>query len=228
MTSFSTVSAIQQTLLMTVLLLALILSLFSLIAAFGYEKKKLNVFADAGLFLFLFVVLTVLANIFSQIHEEYSLDISFPLPMWLLWCVAGAAVFCTVYKTVMRYRRRDENLSRNSVKQAMDMFPCAVCYFAPSGDVKLCNLQMYRLFHGLAQKELQNLNDLTQALGECDEKSGIIRLSEISDAYLFPNGKVWQYSQNSVVANGVTYTEALFSEITELYEKEFGVAPPDG
>ena len=78
---------------------------------------------------------------------------------------------------------------------------------------------MHRLFYRLAQNELQTLDELTQALSECDSKSGIVRLSDQRQTYLFPDGKVWRYSQTEVVAEGVTYTEALFSDVTELYEK---------
>ena len=216
---FSEASSVQQSLLLTALMAVLILSLFSLFAVFGNEKKRLYGLIDTGLFLLLFITLTVLANSFSQIHEEHRAGIPFPLPMWLLWCVTGAAFIYLVLEATLRYRRRDEHLGRNCVKQAMDMFPCAVCYFAPSGDVKLCNLQMHRLFHRLAQKELQTQEDLTQALGDCDERSGIIRLSDVRQTYLFPDGKVWRYSQSKITANGKVYTEALFADVTELYEK---------
>lgn len=219
MTLFSEVSSAQQSFMMTALLIVLIFSLFSLITDSANEKRKLYRFTDTGLFLLLFVILTVLANIFSQISEGNSAVISFPLPMWLLRCITGTAFIYLIYQSVIRYRRRERHLSRNSVKQAMDIFPCAVCYFAPSGEVKLCNLQMYRLFHSIAQKELQTLEDLTQALSECDDKSGIIRLSDMRRTYLFPDGKVWRYSQNEIIAKGTAYTEALFSDVTELYEK---------
>lgn len=219
MTLFSDAPAAQQSLLLTALLFVLILSLFSLCNAFGNEKRRLYGLIDGGLFLLLFVALTVLANSFSRIHEQNRPGISFPLPLWLLWCATGAVFVYLVVEATLRYRRRDAYLSRNCVKQAMDRFPCAVCYFAPSGDVKLCNLQMHRLFHRLAQKELQTLTDLTQALGDCDERSGIIRLSDVRQTYLFPDGKVWRYSQSEVTANGKVYTEALFADVTELYEK---------
>ena len=216
---FSDASAAQQSLLMAALLFVLILSLFSLFTAFGSGKKRLHGSVGVGVFLLLFPLLTVLAADFSRIHEENRAGISFPLPMWLLWCVTGAAFVLLVLEAVLRYRRRDAQLGRNCVKQAMDLFPCAVCYFAPSGDVKLCNLQMHRLFHRLAQKELQTLTDLTQALSECGERSGVIRLPDVRHTYLFPDGKVWRYSQSEVSANGTTYTEALFTDVTELYEK---------
>lgn len=212
-------STTEQSLLMISLLLVLIFSLFSLIAAFGNEKFRLYRYIDTVLFLLLFVILTILTNIYSQINDGHLVCISFPFPIWLLWCITGMAFFYLICETVMRYRRRREYLGRNSVKQAMDMFPCVVCYFAPSGAVKLCNLQMHRLFHYLAQKELQTLNDLTQALSECDNQNGIIRFSDERQTYLFPDGKVWRYSQSEVVAEGITYTEAVFSDVTELYEK---------
>ena len=199
---FSNASAAQQSLLMTALLFVLILSLFSLFTAFGSEKRRLYGMIDVGLFLLLFVTLTILANSFLRTHEENQTGIPFPLPMWLLWCVTGAAFVYLALEAAVRYRRRDAHLGRNCVKQAMDLFPCAVCYFAPSGDVKLCNLQMHRLFHRLAQKELQTLTDLTQALGDCDERSGVIRLSDVRQTYLFPDGKVWRYSQSKITVNG--------------------------
>lgn len=219
MTLFYQSSAVEQSSLMVTLLLTLIFSLFSLITAFGSGKSRLCKYIDIGLFLLLFVILTILANIYSQIDDGYPISISFPLPMWLLWFITGAAVLYLICETLRRYRRRDEYLNRNSVKQAMDTLPNAVCYFEPSGAVKLCNLQMHRLFHRLAQSELQTLDELTQALSECDRKSGIIKLSDERQTYLFPDGKVWRYSQAAVFAENVTYTEALFSDVTELYEK---------
>lgn len=216
---FSDATAMQQSLLLTALLLVLTLSLLFLFTAFGNEKRRLYGIIDIGLFLLLFATLTILANSFLRIHEGNRLGIPFTLPMWQLWCATGAAFGYLVVEAVLRYRRRDDHLGRNCVKQAMDLFPCAVCYFAPSGDVKLCNLQMHRLFHHLAQKELQTLTDLTQALSDCDERSGIIRLSNVRQTYLFPDGKVWRYSQSEITANGKVYTEALFADVTELYEK---------
>lgn len=219
MTFFPEASSAQQSLLMTALLAVLIFDIFSLFTAFRNEIRRLYGLMDSGLFLLLFVTLTVLANSFYQIHEENNRGIVFPLPMWVLWCVTGAAFVCLVIETAVRYRRRNERLDGCCVKQAMDMLPCAVCYFSPSGDVKLCNLQMHRLFHCMAQKELQTMDDLTQALGECSDRSRIVRLSDVRQTYLFPDGKVWRYSQSRIIANGTTYTEALFSDVTELYEK---------
>lgn len=58
MTLFYQAFPAEQSLLMVALLLTLISSLFSLIAAFGSEKSRLYKYMETGLFLLLFVILT--------------------------------------------------------------------------------------------------------------------------------------------------------------------------
>lgn len=119
----------------------------------------------------------------------------------------------------MRLRRKDGN--RSSIKEAVDTLPAGVCYFTESGMVKLCNKQMFRLFRSLAQADLQTLEELRTALGECDGRTGVLHLPGPRPVYLFPDGKAWAYTESSVTAkDGNTYTEAMFSNVTELYEKK--------
>ncbi len=118
------------------------------------------------------------------------------------------------------FSSENRGLGRNSIKQAFDTLPSAVCYFAPSGIVKLCNFQMHRLFRTLAQSDLQTFNELQQALKECDGKSGVIKLSDERQTYLFPDGTVWRYAQTEVTAPSIgKYTETIFFDVTKLYEK---------
>lgn len=42
-------------------------------------------------------------------------------------------------------RLKDKYELRVAVKEALDTLPTAVCYFTPSGTVKLCNTAMYDL-----------------------------------------------------------------------------------
>ncbi|HCI60231.1 MAG TPA: hypothetical protein DE313_05405 [Ruminococcus sp.] len=79
---------------------------------------------------------------------------------------------------------------------------------------------MDNLFRTIAQSDLQTLAELQDALSDCDACSGVIRLSQERQTYLFPDGKAWRYRQTEVKAeDGVVYTEAVFSDITELYNK---------
>ena len=155
-----------------------------------------------------------------KINIQQPYEILLPLPMWLLWCIVGVSSVLLICEAVVEYRQRGKNLSHSFVKQAIDTLPDGICYFAPSGAVKLCNLQMHRLFRSLAQSDMQSFEELQEALEECDTKSGIIRLSDVRQTYLFPNGKAWRYSQTEITASdGVVYTEVIFSDVTELYEK---------
>lgn len=106
---------------------------------------------------------------------------------------------------------------RVAVKEALDTLPSAVCYFTATGTIKLCNTAMYDLIRRITQNDLQSLAELNEALEGCNKTTGIIRDGNV---FLFPDGHAWQYSAGEVTtANGRVYTEAVFSDVTELYEK---------
>ena len=220
MKNFYLSSALAQTILLVALFLTLILSLFLQLTAYGRQRDKWKRYLHLSVFLFLFILLAVLADASSQINEGLQYKTWLPLPMWLLWCITFAADFLMIWDIAGLCRLRRQALGRDSIKQALDMLPSGICYFAPSGRVKLCNRQMDSLFHTISQGALQTLAELQDALSDCDACSGVIRLSWERQTYLFPDGKAWRYRQSEVKASdGVTYTEAVFSDITELYNK---------
>ena len=106
---------------------------------------------------------------------------------------------------------------RWAVKEALDTRPSAVCYFTAAGNVKLCNTAMYDLIRKITQNDLQTLDELNEALDSCNQNTGVIREGNL---FLFPDGHAWQYSVDKVTAaDGRIYTEAVLSDVTELYEK---------
>lgn len=114
-------------------------------------------------------------------------------------------------------RLRNKYALRIAVKEALDTLPTAVCYFNSSGAVKLCNSVMYDLFRKITQSDLQSFDELQKALDDCDQSTGIVRDGNV---FLFPTGRAWQYSAEKVrTADGKVYTETVFSDVTELYEK---------
>ena len=220
MKNFYLSSALAQTILLVALFLTLILSLFLQLTAYGRQRDKWKRYLHLSVFLFLLILLSVLADASSQINEGLQYKTWLPLPMWLLWCITFAADFLMIWDIAGLCRLRRQALGRDSIKQALDMLPSGICYFAPSGRVKLCNRQMNSLFHTISQGDLQTLAELQDALSDCDACSGVIRLSWERQTYLFPDGKAWRYRQSEVKASdGATYTEAVFSDITELYNK---------
>lgn len=220
MKNFYLSSAPAQTMLLVALFLTLIFSLFLLIAAYGRQRDKRKSILRLSVFLFFLILLSVLADAFSRMTEGMAYRTWLPLPMWLLWCVTFAADLLLLWDMAGLRRLGKQTLSRDSIKQALDMLPSGICYFTPSGSVKLCNRQMDSLFRTVAQSDLQTLAELQDALSDCDACSGVICLSKEMQTYLFPDGKAWRYRQTGVKASdGVVYTEAVFSDITELYNK---------
>lgn len=114
-------------------------------------------------------------------------------------------------------RIKKKHALRWAVKEALDTLPSAVCYFTAAGNVKLCNTAMCDLIRKITQNDLQTLDELNEALDSCNQNTGVIREGNL---FLFPDGHAWQYSIDKVTAaDGRIYTEAVLSDVTELYEK---------
>lgn len=114
-------------------------------------------------------------------------------------------------------RIKKKHALRWAVKEALDTLPSAVCYFTAAGNVKLCNTAMCDLIRKITQNDLQTLDELNEALDSCNQNTGVIREGNL---FLFPDGHAWQYSVDKVTAaDGRIYTEAVLSDVTELYEK---------
>lgn len=219
MKTFCLVSAGQQTLLMTALFLTLILSLFLLLTVFGRHRSRGKRYLHIFVFLFLFLFLYVLTDAFAKLNAGLEPAVRPDAPMWLLWCVVAAADALFLWEIDRLRRTRGRTLGRGCVKEAMDRLPSGICYFTADGAVKLCNLQMHRLFRTLADSDLQQLSELRGAI-DSGGTGNTVRLPEDRNTFLFPDGRVWRYRQTQVTDHdGNVYTEAIFSDLTELYKK---------
>ena len=174
MKNFYLSSASAQTMLLVAMFLTLILSLFLLLAAYGRQLDKWKKYLHLSVFAFFLILLSVLADAFSRMTEGLAYKAWLPLPMWLLWCITFAADLLLIWDIAGLRRLGRQALSRDSVKQALDMLPSGICYFTPSGSVKLCNGQMDSLFRRIAQSDLQTLAELQDALSSCDADSEVI------------------------------------------------------
>lgn len=105
-----------------------------------------------------------------------------------------------------------KRIGHGSIKEAMDTLPAGICYFTKYGTIRLCNAQMYRLYHMLAGRDLQTLAELRRALENCE---GCVK-KDVNGGYRFPDGKVWYYQESQIIAGDQeTYTEVFFLEMTE-------------
>ena len=221
MKTFYLCSPAWQSLLLVVLFLSMIFSLFILTALLRNRREKGKRYLNGALFLGLFALLVILADAFEKQGQGLAPALTLPVPMLLLWAVTVAADLLLLWELIGLYRDMGQRLNRNSVKEAMDRLPSGICFFTKSGSVKLCNLQMHRLFRSLAQKDLQHLDELQEALEGCGPDTGVICLSRDLQNYLFPDGRVWRCRMSQIKdKEGVPYTEVIFSDLTEQYERE--------
>ena len=220
MRPFYDASNTEQSLLLCATFLTLVFSLVTVMFAHSRQRVRGIHYVGPASFWGLFVLLSYETDAFAHIKVAQRGTDWLPLPTVAFWGAVALAALALVGELLTLRRQSARALGRDSIKQAMDTLPEAVCYFLPSGAVKLCNLQMHRLFHALAQSDLQSRDELAGALARCDGESAVKRLSAERQTYLFPDGRVWCYYQHDVVArDDVTYTEAVFFDATELYEK---------
>ena len=137
MNTFYLSSTAQQTLLMLCLFCSMIVTLFYIIVSYERAQSKRNICLNAVMFMVLFALLSVLGDAFRKIEQQQPYTAILPFPMWLLWCVVGISIILPVFETVALYRQKGKNLSRRSVKQAIDtqfvifllqgLSSCAIC-----------------------------------------------------------------------------------------------------
>ena len=85
MKNFYLSSALAQTILLVALFLTLILSLLLQLTAYGRQRDKWKRYLHLSVFLFLLILLSVLADASSQINEGLEYKTWLPLPMCCLF-----------------------------------------------------------------------------------------------------------------------------------------------
>ncbi len=220
---FCLISTAGRSLLPAALFGAVLISLAAAVLVFQMRREKWLQALNTTAFLLLFVLLNV---VFSKIDRQGDTHGSIDLLTGLLWIIICTAAVTGTLEILLLRKQTGKTIGRNSVKQAIDSLPSAICWFTEEGTVKLCNLQMYRLFRMLAGRDLQMYAEICTALEDCPEgktnsrQIGVIRLSGERQTYLFPDGSVWKYSRKEIAASdGRRYIEAMFSNVTGLYEK---------
>ncbi len=184
---------------MTGLFSVLCLLLFYLI--WTYDCRKTALWIGTALFtvvLFVFFVL-LYTNMFPNWRK--------PALLWSATFLLAGAV-CTLL--FLNWRRVQQNLSGTSIKEAMDNLPMAGCYFLENGRVKICNRQMYQLIFSATGQELQSYQQLRDTLDYTVPKTA-------DGSYLFPDQTVWNFAERQLQEDGISYTEAILFNVTDLY-----------
>ena len=210
---FYQISSVHQTVLLTVIFLTMLTVVFLICVCAADKRGRPNTVIAVILFLVMFVLEETLCE--ETVHAK-----GLPVPAWALWVFTAGADMWLAIRLVKWQRYIRDSISLFSIKRAMDAVPAAVCFFSPSGEVKLCNPQMYALFRDIAQRDLQSLDEFSEALKRCTGEAGVLQDSADANTFIFPNGRVWHYSRREIrISDRGFYTEILFTDITELHEK---------
>lgn len=202
MTLWNFASSAERLLLMLGVFLVLCMQLFYLLWAVEYCRAKRYCFT-AVTFVLSFVFLMALCD------TDWMADV----PMWEVWLILFLLAAFSISMLQSHAKVTKENITRSSIKEAMDDLPIAGCYFTAKGRVKLCNRQMYCLYYAMTRQDLQSLDELHNAL-EHHVENGIPVTRD--GGYVFPDGKVWYFSEKHITIDGESYIETIFTEATEF------------
>ena len=109
------------------------------------------------------------------------------------------------------YRRNQQQISPNSVKEALDNLNSGICFADESGRIVLINYIIGALISSVIGSYPQTLGEIEDALTSCTDLGNGI--------YRFSDGRVWLINtvpMQEDTLNGFTQTSA--QEVTELYE----------
>ncbi|MDD6799781.1 MAG: hypothetical protein PUE85_05115 [Firmicutes bacterium] len=208
--------ALLMTMFITVCFLIILMFVSS-----GKRKQFLSQIINIAMLAVVFVFLVLTYSEHRNIQLQITAARHLFVPMPALW--AFSVIFCThaVCVIIARFRRRKKKIYSDSIREALNTLPAAVCYFDKNGLVKLCNLNMYRLYHEMTNSNLQTLEELHEALDKCSKITAVKKISDENPVWLFQDGRYRMFSEKSIEANdGKIYAEAIFYDVTELYNKK--------
>lgn len=210
MNAFSSLSAFGQTFIPLVLFAEAVLELGLFLYQILRSKQLLRSFPCAVHFA---ILLTLLFSV-TQGDPDEGKDAFLTGAPWLLFVVVIVLVALHFAIALPReYRRRKNELSPFSIKEATDKLPMGICFADPDGRIILCNNRMRRLSFALSGHELQIAWDLESALAQ-PEPSVTVK----DDCFILPDRTVWQFhTQNIAVDGDNRWQQVTAHNVTELY-----------
>ena len=199
-------------------LLLLIGQLYCCIDAFYQKRSALcRVLMILQLSVWMFFLFVLLDGSYSVDYADRARTFSAPVTLlyrspWL-WVLALETVFAAmiVVSLVSGIRFRKSRLTRDSIKETVDMFPVGVCFGRADGVVELNNLRMEQLCRELTGKALSDLNAFTERIRELGEEQDGSRIVKLK------SGEAILFERDTVSLGGSEYTQLTAFDISELY-----------
>lgn len=138
---------------------------------------------------------------------------------WAYFVMFSILVFIQSAASVKHsYKKRRENLSPNSIKQALDNLNSGICFADDAGKIVLINHTMGSLASVLIGNYPQMIYELLSALETPDQKSGVVPTDTSGENYRFPDGRIWRFQTVPLIHEEFKgFIQMTAQDITELY-----------
>lgn len=180
----------------------------------AHRHAKWRTAADLAL---LFAMLVLMQFMVGSRLGTYRTDIHLPVPV-LAAVIVGIQLYA-VAAFRREYRRSRQEINEWSVKEAIDDLPVGLCFADEGGHIILCNRKMDALSHQLTGRHAQTISDLTDALKDITQGGGITELTDVTDCYRFPDGRVYSFMRSQLDGEELRgYVQLAAYDKTELYD----------
>ena len=214
MTCFCELSHYAQMAVIIITWLGVLAQLVLPLYRFFHRRSVIHTVLDGFLLYGLLVLLCFLVR-----YNQHVTQSDFHLPVPALICILVAAFAYSVISLIAEMRRSKREINEWSVKEAMDDLPVGLCFADDDGHIILCNRKMDALSHQLTGRHAQTLDNLTAALADIPRGCGVTALTDVSDCYRFPDGKVYRFRRSELYGEELRgYTQLAAYDETELYD----------
>lgn len=136
------------------------------------------------------------------------------------WLCASLA-FMTVRAFIIIVKCRTvikRNLSRDSVKTAVDELHSGILFCKRNGKILLINTRMQKLMLDLCSEVFRNGKEFWKRLGAGEVSSGCTatRLNDKA-VFILPNGKVWLFTKCYIYVSGNRFVQVSAADVTEQW-----------
>ncbi len=210
MSAFSALSALWQTIIPLLLFCEAVLELGLFLYQILRSKRPMRSLPCALIFA---ALITLLFSV-TQGDPDEGKDAFLLGAPWLIFIIVIALTAIHFAVALPReYRRRKNELSPFSIKEATDKLPMGICFADPDGRIILCNNRMRRLSFILSDHELQIDRDFDSALAQPDKS-----ITVKDGCYILPDKTVWQFRKQSITVDGDNRWQQMTAHnVTELY-----------
>lgn len=147
---------------------------------------------------------------------------------WIFFPILSVIVMAHSFVLLLReYQKSKQQITPNSVKEAIDRLDCGICFADESNRLILINHRMNQLAFQVIGSYPQTLSEIRLALEQSEEtdgardgvKDGVRRISKDPLLYRFPNGRIWKFQVDLLEAPGLEgYQQMTAQDMTELHQ----------